>query len=189
MTLAYACAAFPVPDVHEYLRGLWRVERTILDRGTGECGTFRGTAVFAVHGGQAGHRAELGEHDAETGTATATGERGAETDPSACPDPLEHAESGEITWNGATRPAGRVVYLYPTGDGAARVTFTDGRPFHDLDLRSGRWNAHHPCGADAYTGSFEVLGPDGWEVTWTVHGPAKDLSLTSFYSRVGNRPS
>ncbi|OIV38382.1 hypothetical protein BIV57_06030 [Mangrovactinospora gilvigrisea] len=133
---------------------MWSIEREMEDRITGERGTYRGTAVFAHV-----------DDDADPGT-------------------VQHAENGEMTWRGVTRPAGRVLHLHPREDGTARVTFADGRPFHDLDLREGRWTAGHPCRADQYSGAFEVLGPDGWQVTWTVTGPAKDLVLTSFYTRI-----
>lgn len=155
MSAAFTSTAYPVLDPVAYLRGLWHIEREIVDRTTGETGTFRGTAVFAAHAGADGS-----------------------------PLSLEHAENGDLTWRGVTRPAGRVLLLHPAGDGTARVTFSDGRPFHDLDLRTGRWTAGHPCRADAYTGEFEVLGPDGWQVAWTVRGPAKDMVLTSFYTRI-----
>jgi hypothetical protein len=156
VSTSYPSTAYPVADSVSYLRGLWHIEREIHDRFSGETGTFRGTAVFAVHSEPGG-----GE-----------------------PDTLQQSESGELTWQGVTRPAGRVLRLHAGEEGALKVTFADGRPFHDLDLRSGHWSTAHPCAADDYTAEFEVLGPDGWQVTWRVRGPAKDMTLTSFYSRI-----
>ncbi|CCB77902.1 MULTISPECIES: DUF6314 family protein [Streptomycetaceae] len=97
---------------------------------------------------------------------------------------LTHSESGEFTWGGVTRPAYRGHRFEPGPDGTALVCFADGRPFHPLDLREGRWTADHPCSADLYRGEFEVLGPDRWRVVWTVAGPAKRLSLATWHDRI-----
>ncbi|CAM5416938.1 hypothetical protein SALBM311S_03342 [Streptomyces alboniger] len=59
----------------------------------------------------------------------------------------------------------------------------NGRPFHDLDLASGRHVADHPCSADLYRGEFTVRDGDHWRSVWRVGGPAKDLMLTTDYAR------
>ncbi|WP_405774756.1 DUF6314 family protein [Streptomyces sp. NBC_00859] len=97
---------------------------------------------------------------------------------------LRHVERGEFTWNGVTRPASREHLFEPAGDGAAFVRFTDGRPFHTLDLREGSCVADHPCAEDVYRGEFRVLAADSWQVVWTVRGPAKDLRLTTVHHRI-----
>ncbi len=97
---------------------------------------------------------------------------------------LLHTESGEFTWAGETRPAFRGHRLEPAGDGTAYVRFPDARPFHPLDLRTGRWTADHPCAADVYRGEFEVLSAARWRVVWTVAGPAKALVLATVYDRL-----
>ncbi|NUP18068.1 MAG: hypothetical protein HOZ81_18660 [Streptomyces sp.] len=99
---------------------------------------------------------------------------------------LLHHESGTFLWQGVRRPAERTLRFLP-GDtrGTADVRFTDGRPFHDLDLTSGRYTADHPCSADLYRGEFTVLGEDHWRTVWRVRGPAKDLVLTTDYAREG----
>jgi hypothetical protein len=96
---------------------------------------------------------------------------------------LLHAESGDFTWDGVTRPAHRAHRFEPGPDGTAFVRFADGRPFHPLDLRTGRWTAEHPCAADRYRGEFDVLTPDRWRVVWTVTGPAKRLVLSTVHDR------
>ncbi|MFE1765683.1 DUF6314 family protein [Streptomyces angustmyceticus] len=105
------------------------------------------------------------------------------------PDPagagLLHVEEGHLRWGGAEQPASRTLRLRPRPDGTAEVEFADGRPFHDLDLRTGRWNTVHPCAADRYAGSFTVTGPDTWHLEWRVAGPAKDHLLRSHYRRLG----
>ncbi|MFE0401873.1 MULTISPECIES: DUF6314 family protein [Streptomyces] len=98
---------------------------------------------------------------------------------------LLHHESGEFVWRGAPRPAERTLRFLPGGaPGTADVRFADGRPFHDLDLRTGRHIADHPCSADLYRGEFTVRDEDHWRTVWRVRGPAKDLVLTTDYARV-----
>ncbi|MFD5452506.1 MULTISPECIES: DUF6314 family protein [unclassified Streptomyces] len=99
---------------------------------------------------------------------------------------LRGHESGAFTWRGVTRPAERTLRYEPGGaPGTADVRFADGRPFHDLDLTSGRHTAGHPCAADHYRGEFTVRDPDHWRTVWRVGGPAKDLLLVTDYTREG----
>ncbi len=74
-------------------------------------------------------------------------------------------------------------FLPGEADGTTDVRFADGRPFHDLDLSSGRHVADHPCSADLYRGEFTVRDEDHWRTVWRVRGPAKDLVLTTDYAR------
>jgi hypothetical protein len=93
-------------------------------------------------------------------------------------------ESGVFVWQGVPRPAERTLRFLPGGaPGTAHVQFSDGRPFHDLDLTSGHHVADHPCAADLYRGEFTVLDADHWRTVWRVGGPAKDLLLTTDYTR------
>ncbi|WP_407705624.1 DUF6314 family protein [Streptomyces niveiscabiei] len=97
---------------------------------------------------------------------------------------LLHLESGTFTWQGVARPASRTLRFLPGATpGRADVRFSDGRPFHDLDLTTGHHLAEHPCSADLYRGEFTVLDPDRWLTVWRVGGPAKDLVLTTSYTR------
>lgn len=99
---------------------------------------------------------------------------------------LLHHESGTFVWRGVPRPAERTLHFLPGGArGTADVRFADGRPFHDLDLTSGRHTADHPCSADLYRGEFTVRDEDHWRTVWRVRGPAKDLVLTTDYVREG----
>ncbi|WP_129293061.1 DUF6314 family protein [Streptomyces lydicus] len=104
------------------------------------------------------------------------------------PDPagegLLHIEEGRLRWGAAVHPASRTLRLRPRPDGTAEIRFADGRPFHDLDLRTGRWRAVHPCAADRYEGEFTVTGADTWQLEWRVGGPAKDQLLRSAYRRL-----
>ncbi|MFJ7124194.1 DUF6314 family protein [Streptomyces albogriseolus] len=100
---------------------------------------------------------------------------------------LLYRESGDFTWRGVTRPAGRTLRFLPGPDGTADVRFADGRFFHGLDLRSGRHLANHPCSADLYRGEFTVRDARHWRTVWRVRGPAKDLELVTDHTRV-DRP-
>ncbi|MEU9114949.1 DUF6314 family protein [Streptomyces sp. NPDC048483] len=101
---------------------------------------------------------------------------------------LLHIEEGELTWAGTVHPASRTLRLRPLPDGTARITFADGRPFHDLDLRTGRWTAVHPCADDRYEGIFTVIAADEWHLEWRVGGPAKEQLLRSVYRRAPVTP-
>lgn len=93
-------------------------------------------------------------------------------------------ESGVFVWQGVPRPAERTLRFLPgRTPGTADVHFSDGRPFHHLDLTSGHHVADHPCAADLYRGEFSVLDADHWRTVWRVGGPAKDLLLTTHYTR------
>ncbi|NEB02360.1 DUF6314 family protein [Streptomyces sp. SID13726] len=95
-------------------------------------------------------------------------------------------ESGTFVWRGVPRPAERTLRFLPGGAaGTVDVRFSDGRPFHGLDLTSGHHIADHPCAADLYRGEFSVLDAGHWRTVWRVGGPAKDLVLTTDYARVG----
>ncbi|WP_407548908.1 DUF6314 family protein [Streptomyces sp. Pv4-95] len=110
----------------------------------------------------------------------------AEFRPAPAGDALLHLEEGELTWGGVVNPASRTLRVRPLPDGTAEVDFADGRPFHDLDLRTGSWIAVHPCAADRYEGTFTVVAPDEWHLRWRVGGPAKDQLLRSVYRREGD---
>ncbi|MFF7451392.1 MULTISPECIES: DUF6314 family protein [unclassified Streptomyces] len=97
---------------------------------------------------------------------------------------LLHHESGTFVWQGVPRPAERTLRFLPGSSAAeAEVCFADGRFFHTLDLSLGHHLADHPCAADLYRGEFTVLDEDRWRSVWRVGGPAKDLVLTTHYTR------
>ncbi|MEU1256789.1 DUF6314 family protein [Streptomyces chartreusis] len=149
---------WPVPDALAYLAGVWRAERSVRDLASGDEGEFSGTTVFEP--------VEDGEP------------------PRGLPQGLLHRESGTFVWRGVPRPAERTLRFLPgSSPGTVDVRFADGRPFHDLDLSSGRHVADHPCSADLYRGEFTVRDADHWRSVWRVHGPAKDLVLTTHYTR------
>ncbi|MFE1290980.1 DUF6314 family protein [Streptomyces sp. NPDC058751] len=160
---------WPVEDVLAYLAGNWRVERTVRDLASGAEGRFTGTTVF----GPPDDGEPLDDNEALNEGRS----------PDGCG--LLHRESGTFVWQGVARPAERTLRFLPGhGPGTALVRFSDGRPFHDLDLTSGHCVADHPCAADLYRGEFTVRDEDHWRSVWRVRGPAKDLVLTTGYTRL-----
>ncbi|MGV9250345.1 DUF6314 family protein [Streptomyces sp. NPDC003697] len=183
---------WPVSDVLAHLAGSWRVERTVRDLATGDEGRFTGTTVFTPLPADrlpqdlpeeppGDPRAGRRPHGLPGGPRT-----GRPQDPPGPRYGLVSRESGTFVWRGVRRPAERTLLFLRAGPpGTAEVRFADGRPFHDLDLRSGRHVADHPCAADLYRGEFTVRDRDHWRTVWRVRGPAKDLVLTTDYAREG----
>ncbi len=97
---------------------------------------------------------------------------------------LAYREEGRLALGGFESLAHRsYLYAFPAPT-LAEVRFTDGRPFHELDLGDGRWTAEHLCGADRYRGTFRALGSDRWAADWEITGPRKDQVLRGLFSRV-----
>jgi hypothetical protein len=99
---------------------------------------------------------------------------------------LTWREKGELVQPGHRGQATRDLRIVRTPTGPWEVLFSDGSPFHDLDLRPGAGPCAvvHLCGADRYDGRF-ILSADGagLRVTWRVRGPRKDLVIESDYRR------
>lgn len=96
---------------------------------------------------------------------------------------LLYREEGRLAIGDHEGPALQ-SYRYAFPDAArAEVSFSDGRFFHELDLRSGAWRCTHLCAPDRYDGDFNALDANSWRVVWTVAGPRKDLVLDSAYRR------
>lgn len=117
-------------------------------------------------------RAINGRPSAFTGTAEFTVEG----------EGLRWDERGRLVLDAYDGPASRTLHLAP-GAGAYEVRFDDGRPFHALDLASGRCEAEHLCGEDVYRGEYVVAGDDALVVTWRIEGPAKDELIETRYER------
>jgi hypothetical protein len=115
-----------------------------------------------------------------TGRATFTPDAGT-------PGLLRYAEHGTVTLGDHRGPASRRLAYHLDGP-LARVRFDDGRYFHDLDLRTGVWEATHPCRDDLYHGRFEVEHRDRWHQTWTVTGPRKHHRIHTVVAREPGPP-
>ena len=92
---------------------------------------------------------------------------------------LRWHETGALTLDGATVATHRTLTI----DTAGQVSFDDGRPFHHLALVDGGCDAFHPCAPDEYRGRYEVIGDDAFDLTWRVHGPGRDDTIHSRYTR------
>jgi Family of unknown function (DUF6314) len=141
----------------DFLRGCWRAERELADYRSGQRGSFQGMATFTAE-------------NADPGTGT-----------------LAYHEQGELSFGRHTGPASRSLLYRPGPDGSAEVLFADGRPFYLLDLRTGYWQAEHPCGADHYVVAVRVLSADSLTEHWRARGPEKDYSMTTTLTRTGGR--
>jgi len=96
---------------------------------------------------------------------------------------LAYREEGRLALGGFETLAHQsYLYAFPVAH-RAEVRFDDGRPFHDLDLSAGLWEAEHLCVADLYRGRFRAEGPERWSVVWTVAGPRKEQRLESVFTR------
>ncbi len=134
------------------------MRRTIENSATGQRGSFVGVADFSPDSSGAGFLSAVGG--------------------------LVWTETGTLTWPGYTGPATRTLYIEPDADSpSARVSFDDGRFFHILDIESGRCDIEHPCEPDHYVGEFIVASPEQWRTRWLVRGPAKALTIETWYRR------
>jgi hypothetical protein len=123
-------------------------------------------------------RVERTLHDARLGDGTFTGTAAFAVDEGG----LDWLEAGRLALGGYEGPARRRLRVAREDDGWM-VRFDDGRPFHPLVLQRGGCAVAHPCGEDSYAGEYVVLGPDAFDVAWSVRGPAKDQRITSRYRR------
>jgi hypothetical protein len=119
-------------------------------------------------------------HDRRT-SSTVNFHGTAEVDP--VPGGASYMELGQVATDGHTGPARRRLSFSQRDDGTVRVDFQDGRPFLDLDLSTGHAQATHPCRADTYEMSFQVLGPDELLERWRVTGPEKDYGAETVWRR------
>jgi hypothetical protein len=98
---------------------------------------------------------------------------------------LSYSEEGELRFGRHRGPASRSLIFLPLPDGAAAVLFADERPFYRLDLRSGYWQAEHPCDRDRYLVTVRVSTPDCVIEHWQASGPGKDYEMTTTLARIG----
>lgn len=124
-------------------------------------------------------------HDGAQGTFTGTVTFTPERDGT-----LRHHESGLMVWPTHSGPATRDYLLRSTEQPAVMIVeFTDGRPFHVMDLSTGQWNTEHGCAPDDYTVTYTVTSPDAYTMQWDVRGPRKNLRLLSQLRRITPDPA
>jgi hypothetical protein len=98
-----------------------------------------------------------------------------------------YREEGELRYGSHAGPATRCLDYVRRGDLTVAVSFTDGRPFVDIDLRTGAWRGRHPCGCDHYEMATTVVADDVVEEWWRVTGPEKDYEAVTVLVRRGRR--
>jgi hypothetical protein len=108
-----------------------------------------------------------------TGTARFTPERGG----------LRYAEGGTLIFGAYHGTASQNYGFGLSNPDLAAVQFDDGRPFHQLDLRTGRAEIFHACAPDDYRGRYRVDRWTTWSLVWRIKGPRKDLRIATRYHR------
>lgn len=145
-----------ISDLAAFLRGSWRIERTVLDRRHGLSGAFRGVVEFALADGG------LGYH--ESGTLDWAGSQ----TPATRQYFLQHTGNpAELTWHFVNQDGSRSYF------------------FHSMNLQTGSWRANHPCAADVYRVEYTVGDRENLSVVWDVVGPSKNQLLSSSWQRLG----
>lgn len=147
-----------VHDLAGFLVGDWTITRRIVPGRGAPAGGFTGEARV---------------RPADDAPPTPTG---------AHPRRLVYDEHGTARIGAHVGTASRRLRYVVSGP-RAEVRFDDGRPFHDLDLSSGRWRAEHPCGADRYVVVCTVLDADHWMQHWYVDGPEAAYELITHLRR------
>ncbi|MBC8267541.1 MAG: hypothetical protein H8E36_02215 [Rhodospirillaceae bacterium] len=146
--------AMPVSDLFAFLEGNWLLSRTINDLRLNTPGVMNGQIAI-------------------TRQADGQGEPA-----------LKYWEDGELQFGDYRETVHRSYdFRFPQAH-RARVHFTDGRIFHELDLSSGYCEVEHLCDPDIYRGRFQIVANDLWLSNWNISGPSKDLILDNRYQRL-----
>jgi len=100
---------------------------------------------------------------------------------------LKYEETGTLTLENGARLEATRHYLWRFAPGVVRVTFQDGRPFHQFVPSGHAAGTDHPCGEDFYTVRYDFTRWPQWTATWTVKGPRKDYVSRSTYRPMPSR--
>jgi Family of unknown function (DUF6314) len=145
-----------VLDALGFLIGTWHLDRSIEDHRAGTRGSFVGEASLI-----------------ETKTDSGSGA-------------LERArydEVGELRFGAYRGPASRALDYLRLDAASVLLCFVDGRPYIDLDLRTGTCERIHNCGEDRYEVKVVVRSHDVLEEHWAVEGPEKDYYAVTTLTR------
>ena len=135
-----------ITETLKFLIGAWALERSIADHRSGIRGIFEGSATLVeVPNGRSCNPSGRARYD----------------------------ETGELHFGAHTGPASRSLEYTSLNRKAVLLYFTDGRPFTDLDLRSGTWRSIHHCGQDRYEVMTFVCSHSEVEEVWRVQGPPR----------------
>jgi hypothetical protein len=143
-----------ITDPLAFLLGTWRLTRSIEDHRSRIEGFLHGTATFT--------RSPVAGQHART----------------------RYDEAGELVFGTYRGRAHRSLDYTPLDDGTLLVSFIDGNPFIELDLRGGAWRSEHVCDQDRHEIVTRVLSADVVEEGWRVRGPATDYDALTTLVRV-----
>ena len=102
-------------------------------------------------------------------------------------DTLAYREDGTLDTGAGVLRASR-HYRWVFHGGAASVYFADGRFFHGIVPVAQAARASHDCPPDLYDVAYTFDTPEQWRQVWRVHGPRKDYTLESIYTRLHRPP-
>jgi hypothetical protein len=146
-----------ITDTLSFLLGSWELRRSITDHRSGSHGLFCGRAVLAGAQG-----------DAQAGAGRA-----------------RYDEEGELSFGAHRGPASRHLEYVRLDSAAVFLYFSNGRPFVDLDLRTGGWRSFHDCVDDRYELHTVVRSDRVVQEYWRVRGPATSYDAVTTLTRVG----
>lgn len=145
-----------VLDTLGFLLGRWKVSRSIEDHLNSIRGSFEGTARLT----------------------------GVPFDGNPYPQTrARYEEAGEVSFGSHVGAARRSLDYHRMDDVAVMLHFSDGRPFVDLDLRTGAWQSRHLCGDDRYQIATLVMSRNVVQERWRVQGPTKDYDAVTTLTR------
>jgi hypothetical protein len=146
-----------IVDTLSFLLGQWSLERLLTDHRSGTDGRFEGSVTIV---------------EAPSGSSAGFGVR------------AHYDETGTIRFGNYEGPASRSLELVRQESAVVMLYFTDGKPFVDLDLRSGTWRSTHPCGEDHYEIFTVVRSLNEVEEHWRVRGPTEDYDAVTTLRRL-----
>lgn len=94
---------------------------------------------------------------------------------------LAYHEEGWLTLGAGPRVRAVRDYVWRQEGGWIVVHHGDGRPFHSFDPAAPE--AVHRCDRDDYRVRYDFALWPQWRADWTVHGPRKDYTMASLYTR------
>lgn len=147
-----------ISDTLGFLLGTWELERLIDDHRERSRGSFAGSADLVPM---------------------------AKSDGARLSDRARYDERGQMRFLGHLGPAFRSLEYAQLDESRVMLYFTDGRPFVDLDLRSGAWRSEHPCAEDHYEITTVVRSKNVVQEYWRVRGPETDYDAVTTLRRVG----
>jgi hypothetical protein len=104
-------------------------------------------------------------------------------------DSLAYREEGHLKLVGGTELQAEREYIYRVRQNGFDVLFKESPPrlFHEISLvqRGSEYcgNANHLCGLDTYQSTYTFLAGGNFVIRHVVHGPRKDYTMTTTYSR------